>query len=104
MTENLFDAVDDALEKVVDEQTFIEFVYALAADRADKVEKERKSPSSPYGPGHNGWENGSIEDFLYASARWPTASVNGLPLVPKPKEMNPWRRCADILAAGKIYE
>lgn len=96
--------MDDALEKVVDEETFIEFVYGLAADRAAEVEKEAKSPSPPFGLGHNGWQNGSIEEFLYASARWATASINGLPLLPMPKETNPWRRCADILAAGKIHD
>jgi hypothetical protein len=104
MAENRTNAVDDALEHVIDEYTFIEFLSALAADRADEVEKERESPSSPYGPGQNGWENGSIEDYLYAAAAWATASINGLPLLPKPKEMNPWRRCADILAAAKVYE
>jgi hypothetical protein len=53
-----------ALEKVTDEQTFI--------------------------------------DYLYAVARWAVDS-DGAPMLP-PKATNPWRRCADMLAAGKIYE
>ena len=102
MPENSSDSVENALEKVADEQTFINFLYALAKDRADEVAKEREHPSPPFGPGHNGWENGTIEDYLYAAARWAIAS-DGAPMLP-PKSGNPWRRCADILAAGKVYE
>ena len=103
MAENSLDAMDDALKKVVDERTFIEFIYAVAADRADEVVKEREHTSSPFGPGQNGWENHSIEDFLYAAATWAIASMDGKPHLP-PKSTNPWRRCADILASGKVYE
>jgi hypothetical protein len=102
MAEKPLDAMDAAREKVVDERTFIEFVYALAADRADEVAKERKHPSPPFGPGQNGWDNGTIEDFLYAAAQWAIDS-DGAPLLPA-KSANPWRRCADILASGKVYE
>lgn len=91
-----------ALEKVVDEETFLQFLHALAVDRADEVTKEQEHPSSPYGPGANGWENGSIEDFLFAAVRWADDS-GGAPMMP-PKATNPWRRCADIIYCGKIYE
>ena len=64
------------LEAVCDEETFIAFVTALAADREEEVAKEKETPSSPYGPGANGWENGSIEAFLDAAAAWATASKN----------------------------
>ncbi len=92
----------NALERVVDERTFIEFLRALAADRKDETAKEREQPSSPYGPSPNGWENGTIENFLHAASAWATASINGLPSLPR--STNPWRRCAEILYAGKIYE
>jgi hypothetical protein len=92
----------EALEEVVDEQSFIDFLGVLAADRDDEVTEGRAEPSSPYGPGKNGWENGTIEAFLWAAAAWGTSSINGMPLLPK--STNPWRRCADILYAGKIYE
>ena len=92
----------DEVEKVVDERTFIAFLSALAADREDEVAKEREHPSSPWGPGQNGWENGTIAAFLGAAAAWATGSFNGLPL--EPKATNPWRRCADILLMGKHYE
>lgn len=102
MPESPEDAVDVALEKVVDEWTFVEFLIALAADREDAVAKEQKHPSSPWGPGHGGWENRTIEAFLEAAAAWAMDS-DGAPYLP-PKATNPWRRCADILAAAKIYE
>ena len=92
----------EALEEVVDEESFIEFLSVLAADREDEVAKERENAGSPYGRGHNGWDNGTIEAFLGAAAAWGTSSINGLPLLPKSR--NPWRRCADIIYAGKIYE
>jgi hypothetical protein len=90
------------LDAVCDEGTFLALVAALAADREDEVAKEKASPSSPYGPGANGWENGTIEAFLDAAAAWATASQNGLKGYTKSD--NPWKRCADILHAGKFYE
>ena len=90
------------LDTVCDEDTFVAFVAALAADREDEVAKEKVSPSFRYAPGTNGWENGSIEAFLYAAAAWATASKNGLEFYRRPD--NPWKRCADIIYMGKIYE
>jgi hypothetical protein len=90
------------LDAVCDEETFIAFVEALAADRENEVVKEKEHPSSPYGPGANGWENGTIEAFLCAAVAWATASKNGLKFYQKPE--NPWKRCADIIFMGKIYE
>lgn len=90
------------LDAVCDEATFTAFLDALAVDREDEVSKEKASPSLPYGPGAKGWENGTIEAFLGAAAAWATASNNGLPLYQKPE--NPWKRCADIIYMGKIYE
>jgi hypothetical protein len=93
--QNLADGVDD-------EKSFIAFLDALAADWGNEQEKEVKEPSSPYGPGANGWENGSIGAFLGAAAGWGTASISGLKFYEKPE--NPWRRAAQILYMGKIYE
>jgi len=98
MPENLHDLED----RVFDEETFLEFLHALTIDREDCVAKEAQSPSSPYGPQANGWENSTIEAFLGAATAWGDCSINGLPLMPK--ETNPWRRCAQILHMGKIYE
>jgi hypothetical protein len=93
------DRVREAHEKVNDEASFICFLQVLAEDRAEEIEKEKESPSSPWGPGHNGWENATIEDFLFAAAAWAQATP---PLYKKPG--NPWKRCADIILMGKLYE
>lgn len=89
-------------DSVIDEVSFIAFIEALATDRTDEVAQEKLSPSSPYGPGVNGWENTSIEDFLFAAASWAEFSTDGMPLYKKPS--NPWTRCAEILLMGKHYE
>ena len=90
------------VESVCDEQTFIEFVAALADDRRRSVAREKISPSSPYGPEANGWENVTIESFFEAAVMWAEASINGTSTYRKSD--NPWRRCAEILYMGKIYE
>ncbi|MDX2110085.1 MAG: hypothetical protein SFY80_07575 [Verrucomicrobiota bacterium] len=90
------------LHAVSDEVTLIEFISALADDREDEIAKEKQNPSSPYGTGANGWENTTIEAFLDAASAWATASMEAAPWYEKPQ--NPWKRVADILFAGKVYE
>jgi hypothetical protein len=94
--------LSEQANNVCDQSSFLAFVRALVADREDEVAKERAKPSSPYGPGANGWENGTIEAFLDAAASWAEASEfgkkQGLP------EGNPWRQFAIFLYCGKIYE
>ena len=89
-------------KSVVDEESFLVFIQAIAEDFEDECEKEEKKPSSPYGPGANGWENGSIDAMLGAAAAWgrSTRMNEGN----NANQVNPWRRCADILLAGKFYE
>ena len=94
----------DILESVHDEETFIQFLRALAADHAESAAQERVSPSSPFGPTTNGWENITIDSYLHAAAVWAESSTKGLPVAQYTPPSNPWRRCADILYAGKIYE
>jgi predicted Ser/Thr protein kinase len=88
-------------DAVADEMSFLRFVKALMADKQDEVAKERVSPSSSYGPGANGWENDTIEDYLEAATAWAEdtgfGQNQGLP-------NNPWRRFAEFLYCGKIYE
>jgi hypothetical protein len=89
-------------DEVLDEQSLLEFMEALSADAKDEREKEKITPSPPYGPGANGWENSYIDTFLDAAASWGLESVNGLEFYKKP--INPWKRVAQILYMGKIYE
>jgi hypothetical protein len=98
------DPLDDLLDSVCDEESFLRFLSALAADLEDSNAKEAVQPSSPYGPKANGWENTTVDRFLFAAAEWGRSSWNGLPLAHYEPPSNPWRRCADILYAGKIYE
>ncbi len=92
----------ELLDAVCDEDSFATFIDALATDWFDEQEKEKAEPSSPYGPGANAWEHGTIGDYLAAAAAWAASSKGGLPLYEPPA--NPWKRFADILFAGKIYE
>lgn len=99
MTTSQLEAI---LDSVIDERSFLRFVQALAEDWEDEQQKELASPSSPYGPGANGWENGTIGAYLDATVRWGDASINGLRFYEKPS--NPWKRAAEILYMGKLYE
>ena len=79
----------EALDRVVDERSFVDFLHALACDWS-------------VAPSPLDWENGSIGEFLDAAAAWAEASKNGLRFYVVPT--NPWRRVADMLIAGKEYE
>jgi len=90
------------LESVVDKESFLVFAKALVADRIDEVAKENERPSNAYGPGANGWENGTIEHFLDSAISWAEATDVGLTQGLEPN--NPWKRFAVFLYCGKIYE
>lgn len=79
--------LNEQLEAVTDEPTFLEFVRALTADRRDNAQT---------------WGSGSIEDFLDASSSWAEdsefGSRQGLSTAP------PWKKFAVFLYCGKIYE
>ncbi|WP_425503820.1 DUF7660 family protein [Actomonas aquatica] len=95
------DSLQAKLDAVCDEVSFVAFVSALASDRADELRKEEQSPSSPFGPGANGWENATVEAFLESAAAWAESSKRS----PQFRAAaNPWKRCAEILHAGKHYE
>jgi hypothetical protein len=89
MKENsLFDLVN----QVEDEKTFLCFIKALWIDREKFVCENTEDR----------WENHTIEDFLEAAYSWGEESENGLEYYDKPN--NPWKRTAQILYMGKIYE
>lgn len=94
--------LNELLDSVNDERSFLAFANALALDRVESREKEKNSPSSPYGAAVNGWENTSIEDFLDGAIAWGEASNLGISQGLSPS--NPWRRFATFLYCGKIYE
>ncbi|WP_339837036.1 hypothetical protein [Paenibacillus sp. FSL R7-0272] len=83
MQKRLFELVNE----VQDEATFIAFLIALSKDRQTCRDE---------------WQHDSIESFLEAAADWGQESVNGLTHYEKPD--NPWKRCAQMMYMGKIYE
>ncbi|WDR37803.1 hypothetical protein NN484_08705 [Pseudomonas serboccidentalis] len=93
------DDLDELLESVSDEQSFIAFIQALGTDFAR--ERSVSEPLSPYGRGALGWENGSVDAFLEAAGAWAIASSRQAADV---SSANVWQRCASILLAGKFYE
>jgi hypothetical protein len=66
--------LEKKLKTVRDEKSFLNFLAALAADRFDEVKKEKRKPSPPYCPGTNGWENGTIENFLASKGSTPNGA------------------------------
>ena len=91
-----------ALERVVDERSLIHFLRVLGHDWHTERQLEADVPLSPYAHAALGWENRSIGEYLEAMIDWAEASEEGLRFYDVPD--NPWRRIADILFAGKIYE
>lgn len=89
--------LDELLERVSDEQSFIEFVAALGAD----FSRERALESSSEA-GASDWENGSVDTFLDAAAAWAVATSRNAQA--GAAASNVWQRCAAILLAGKFYE
>lgn len=91
----------DLLQIVVDEDSFLIFLQALSTDfvkRNKRAESGTLNPSSSY----NGeWENITIDSFFESAAAWGVDS-RGMGGYSIPD--NPWRRCAEILFAGTIYE
>ena len=89
-------------DAVHDRDSFLAFVAALVEDREASVAAEQVSPSSPYGPDAGGWENITIESFLFAALRWAESTgmgeSQGLPGGPS------WQAFAAFLICGKGYE
>ena len=92
----------DILKEVSDEKTLLKFVEALISDRLSALKEERQSPNKLLDSTYGGWENTSIEAFLEGAAAWAESTnfgaTQGLTL------NNPWRRFANFLYCGKIYE
>ena len=96
------DALAKKLEAVADATSFLAFVHALVADREAAAARERAQPASPYGPDAGSWENDRVETFLAAAVRW--AESTNIGLAQGLRADNPWRRFAQFLYLGKIYE
>lgn len=89
-------------EEVADERAFIRLLELMALDWKDERQKELAKPSAAYSAGANGWESGSIGQFLESAAAWAEATSPGANSGPNVSDA--WRRAAMILAAGAFYE
>ncbi len=90
----------EAMERVQDEASFLEFLATLARDREIEDALEKKEASSPYGSGARGWENNMISTFLEAAASCGKAHLGKH----HRDHGNPWKACAAIILSGKSYE
>ncbi len=93
--------LEDYLDKVIDQVSFLEFVKALQADKKNEDIKEKEKPASPYSSGHNGWENNTISSYLEASIAWAEDSNFG---EAQAETENTWKKLAMFLYSGKAYE
>jgi hypothetical protein len=96
------DKVVEALNNVTDEARFRAFLRLLAEDRQEEKAHEVEHGQKKWSEGINGWQTADLADYLFSAHSWAESSKNGLPLYKKPD--NSWKRVADILLAGKIYE
>ena len=87
------------LDAVVDRESFVAFVTAMAAEREKAEEMERAEPSRYQLGGALGWENGDISSFLYAALVY----FESRPYH-QPEDSPSWKMFADLLWFGKIYE
>ncbi|MBK5540687.1 hypothetical protein JFV28_14945 [Pseudomonas sp. TH05] len=87
--------IEEYLQAVCDEQSFMAFVDALVQDRLqDAAAAAQGQPPA--------WENLSIADFLEGANAW--ARATGVGASQGLAEASPWQRFAVFLYCGKIYE
>jgi len=91
----------ERLEHVIDRESFVQFVFALAEERRQATEIERKEPNRYVVDGALGWMNGDIPQYLEACTELleSDSSVGDLDL-----NRPSWRLFAEFLYSGKIIE
>lgn len=90
----------ELLEDVNDRDTFVRFVKALIQNRREADELTRQNPEKFQWSGVLDWENGSIDTYLDAAL---ACFEDGKRHDEKPEEIT-WKRFAEFLYGGKIYE
>lgn len=88
------------LEQVLDRESFIAFVAALASERELASQIEKDNPQSYMVDGALNWKNGDIQNFLYAALDY----FEPGPLREPPAEQPNWKMFAEFLYCGKIIE
>jgi hypothetical protein len=90
----------ELLEDVKDRETFVNFVKALIQNCREADELTQQNPEKFQWSGALGWENGSIDTYLDAAL---ACFEGGKSHQDKPEEIT-WKRFAEFLYGGKIYE
>ena len=94
--------LQNILEQVKDEKSFLLFVDALLQDRIDEVSSMKDRAFDDFGRGPLGWQNHTIVDFLEAAKTW--GEDTGMGFTQDLENASVWRTFATFLYAGKIYE
>ena len=90
---------EELLPEVVDRETFVAFVKALANERDDAARMEKDDPQRYCVDGAHDWKNADIASYLHACLDYFTEKPFHEP------ELGPtWRMLADFLYFGKIIE
>jgi hypothetical protein len=87
------------LESVIDRESFIAFVRALATEREEAERMERADPDRYQLGGASNWQNGDISAFLWAALEYFEPGPYH-----QPEDTPSWRMLAEFLYFGKIYE
>jgi hypothetical protein len=90
----------ELLEEVKNRETFVAFVSALIKNRCDADELRQQNPEKYKWSSVLGWENGSIDTYLDAAL---SCFEDGKRQDDKPEEIT-WKKFAEFLYGGKIYE
>ena len=94
MTDTFFDPAN-----VTDRESFLRFVAWLTADREVAERTESANPQQFKWGGANGWQNGTISQFLESAVAGAEAQDDwGQGSSPS------WKDFAEFLYLGKIYE
>jgi hypothetical protein len=90
--------LDQVLEAVKDESSFLVFVKALVADREQHEDKAIDEVGFV-----EDWANNNISSFLESAVSWAEDSNFGINQEPE-LATNKWKQFAVFLYCGKIYE
>lgn len=91
----------ELLEEVNDRKSFVLFVKALINDRREDDKISKANPEKyQWSSGPLGWENGSIDTYLDAAL---SCFEDGKWREENPDEIT-WKKLAEFLYGGKIYE
>ena len=90
---------EDLLDDVIDRDSFVAFVKALAKEREEAEKLEREDPVRYQLGGAKNWQNGNISSFLYAALDYFNEKE-----FHRPEESPSWKMLAEFLYFGKIIE